>query len=128
MKHPVIIFCVVALLISFSLSITVTLDEPFKEVRVSKNNYVEVILEQNSSTGYSWYLQHNEDVNYVLEEEFEINQPQTGKFLRVGQNSKRVFKFKVVKSGQSFAIFEQKRIFDKEAEPMSVRMIGIIVE
>ena len=128
MKHPVIIYCVVALLISLSLSITVTLDEPFKEVRVGKNNYLEVILKQNSSTGYSWYLQHNEDVNYILEEEFEINEPQTGQFLRVGQNSNHVFKFKTVKSGQSFAIFEQKRIWDKISEPMSVRMIGITVE
>jgi predicted secreted protein len=129
MKHSIIFLYFVATLISYTLAIEVTLNEPFKEIKIIKNNTVDIILEDSPSTGYTWFLQKSDDANYELVEEIIIP-PKNGNtnVRRVGNNQKHIFRLRAIKSGESFPTFEKKRSWEKGVEPTSVRMIGLYVQ
>jgi inhibitor of cysteine peptidase len=90
------------------------------EVRVDAGDVIEVMLEENPSTGYTWELSPVPEMLQLTDDEYVA--PETD---RVGAPGTRQFRFATVSAGAGILRFEYIRPFDES--PVAERIVEYVV-
>ena len=91
------------------------------------NDTLEIRLESNPTTGYSWFLGEQIDNNIISITDPEFIQAKKDKKL-VGAGGYEVFTVKAISKGETSIILNYERPWEEEEEPIKTFEITILVD
>jgi len=128
----IVLISLVALMFTLCLSScfagkTLTEKNNGGSIDLKVNDTVEIKLESNPTTGYSWFLGDNVDSTVVSVTGPEFIESKKDKEL-VGAGGYEIFTIKAVSKGKTSIILNYERPFEEEEEPIDTFEITISVD
>ena len=96
-------------------------------IRLDVNDVVEIRLQSNPTTGYSWFLEDGKDNNIVLVTGPEFIESKKEKDI-VGAGGHEIFTVKALSKGETSILLNYKRLWEEEEEPIKTFEITISVD
>ena len=105
-----------------------TFDNNGSSIELKKGDKINIKLESNPTTGYTWILSENTDENIISMTNSEFIQTEKEEEL-VGSGGYEIFTFQAEKNGQTEIILTYKRSWEEEeSEEESLFKMNITVE
>lgn len=86
-------------------------------IAISKNEVLKIDLSDNPSTGYSWELIEKRNDNIVRQEDPVYSPSDQAISGMVGAGGTSTYRFKGMKEGDAYFVFEYKRQWEKDKPP-----------
>jgi len=96
-------------------------------INLKINDNLEIKLESNPTTGYSWFLSDKVDSTIVSVTDPEFIEPKKDKEL-VGAGGYEIFTIKAISKGKTSIILNYERPWEEEVEPIETFEITISVD
>jgi inhibitor of cysteine peptidase len=98
-----------------------------KDLNLKVNDTVEIKLESNPTTGYSWFLGRLEDNSIVSISGPEFIDSKKDKEL-VGSGGYETFVIKALSRGTTSIILNYKKLWEKDVDPIETFEITVFIE
>ena len=106
-------------------TVTVTLKENDKKVKLGKGDTLELKLEALPSAGYSWQVAKQNDKQLKLQGKPTYERPEKKV---IGAKVKQVFRFKAAAAGASDLELVYRRPFEKDKPPAKTFKLHVTIE
>lgn len=108
---------IAVLLVAACTSQTLTIGEEYRgrNLELERGDKVNLHLQSNPSTGYSWHIERL-DTGVLVNESHSYRAPHVEDSGKVGQGGTEIFSFRAVGAGSTKLVMEYRRSWEEETE------------